>query len=61
MSHSKCPKCGNTSFEAESVAVKNLNVYVIMIKCTSCNSVIGTFDAQLHDEVKKIKKSMGIN
>lgn len=54
----KCPKCGNTTFEAASSDALDLNVNFISICCKSCSNILGIFDVDTHDLIKKIAKAM---
>jgi hypothetical protein len=56
-----CPKCGGSSYEAELTPVRNLNVSVVIIKCSLCNTAIGVFDVATFDRVKDIAKFLKLN
>jgi uncharacterized Zn finger protein len=43
-SPSKCPKCGNTEFEAVNEKPVNSNYEVIFLRCNMCQTVVGVID-----------------
>ena len=55
-----CPKCGHTKFVAEIIDALNLNVNFAAICCSSCSSIVGTFDVNTYDRIKKITKALNI-
>lgn len=50
----KCPKCSNTSFEAEMLVAKNLNIQTAIIKCSACETAIGVIDIDSFTKTKEI-------
>ncbi|OGU66046.1 MAG: hypothetical protein A2499_15800 [Stygiobacter sp. RIFOXYC12_FULL_38_8] len=44
MASSKCPSCGNYTFELKENEPRNSNYKMFFIQCTSCGSVISATD-----------------
>ncbi len=44
MATSKCPKCGNTSFEMKEHTPDKSNYKLEFVQCSSCGTVVGVMD-----------------
>lgn len=44
MESSKCPRCGNTSFETVIETPKNSSFKYQFIRCESCKTVVGVME-----------------
>ena len=59
---SKCPKCGNTEFEAVNESPVNSNFELIFIRCANCHSVVGVVDFyNVGALLKKLAKKLNID
>lgn len=56
---SKCPKCGNTTFEVRSEQiVKDFQLDIIIIKCSKCDTAISAETTVLHEKLKSVEKKL---
>src|SRR5881398_3275709 len=62
MSNAKCPNCGSGTFACDLINVKNIDVPVGIIYCTSCYAAIGSFDPVIHNKIDELtrKNKLGI-
>jgi uncharacterized Zn finger protein len=59
MATSKCPSCGNTSFEAKELTPKNSNYRLMSVQCYSCGSVVSVMDlTNIGTETQQLKKKV---
>lgn len=61
-SSSKCPKCENTQFEAVNETPVNSNYELIFVRCTKCQTVVGTIDYyNVGTLIKKLAQKLKID
>ena len=68
MASSKCPSCGNYTFELKENEPRNSNYKMFFIQCTSCGSVIsatdyysaGVFLKKQEEKKKNIEKAHNV-
>jgi predicted RNA-binding Zn-ribbon protein involved in translation (DUF1610 family) len=53
-----CPACGNLIFRLEEAQTDDRSLELYMIKCNSCNTVVGVYDKSMFDLLDKISASL---
>ena len=68
MAYSKCPHCGNTSFELKEVSPSQSRYKLYFVQCSSCGAPFGVMDymniaamlSQQNEAIKKIANAVNV-
>ncbi len=60
-SHTKCPKCGHTSFELVEDAPSHSNFKMWYMRCSSCKTFLHASSyININSQIEEVKKKLGI-